>query len=95
MPMIPIDCDNEGDEGRGGSLDVKPADAKLVDEWLACERLGEASWPSSDGDTGPLAATGLLDAPRSRALLKSMVSFSGEETTHLDSVMGSHCQASR
>ena len=79
MPRIPIDCEREGEAGRGGNLDDKPVDDRLVVERLAaCERLGEASWPSlpSAGDTGLLATADLLDAvPLNRALLDEIVSF--------------------
>lgn len=63
---MPMDCDSDGDAGRGGSLE-----ARFVDDWLPCDKLvGEVCWLSSAvGVVGLLVPPGRFDAPLNRALL--------------------------
>lgn len=63
---MPMDCERDGEAGRGGSFD-----ARLVDDWLPCGKpIGCVCWLSSVGEIGLLAPLpGRLEAPLSRAFL--------------------------
>jgi hypothetical protein len=73
MPLassIPIVCAREGELGRGGTFG-----ARLVEDWLPCERLvGEFGWPEVDEVGLLFGPGGLLAAPRNLALLFSPAS---------------------
>lgn len=63
---MPIDCERDGDAGRGGNLEER-----LVEDWLACdERVGVVCWLSSVvGVVGLLVPPARFDWPLNRALL--------------------------
>ena len=66
LPTIPMDCERDGEAGRGGSFE-----ARLVDDWFPWDRLVVDIWrPSSAGDVGLLdPPEGRFEVPLSRALL--------------------------